>query len=274
MHTIIRMGLVNCMKILITGGTSGIGYQVAETLSKRGHFVYLTTHTKEQCLELSDKIKNHKLKMICFKLDITKEEDRQLIDNLDIDVLVNHAGIGKGGSILDMPISFVKENYEVNVFSSFALLQRFYQNLRSKKKKGKVVITSSLAGILPLPFLGSYCSTKASISMLAETLRKELKWIDNPLQITLVELGAYHTGFNQVMIDNKEEWITEASPFFTKRLKITAKQKKLFALIEKKNLSSAVKKMVKEIESPKPKFKVRTPLLQKIGAKLYLMFFK
>lgn len=262
------------MKVLITGGTSGIAYKVAETLSKRGHFVYLTTHTKEQCLTLSEKITKQNLKIICFKLDITKEEDRRLIDNLDIDVLVNHAGIGKGGSILDMPIDLVKENYEVNVFASFALLQRFYKNIRAKKKKGRVVITSSLAGILPLPFLGSYCSTKAAISMLAETLRKELKWIDNPLDITLVELGAYYTGFNQVMIDNKEEWITNESPFYTKRHKITEKQKKLFALIEKKNVSTAVNNMVRAIESKKPKFKVRTPLLQRIGAKLYLIFIK
>jgi len=262
------------MKILITGASSGIGYKIAIKLLKKGHFVYMTTHTNEQCLKVVENLEKQNLKIVCFKMDITKEEDRHMIDNLDIDVLINNAAIGIGGSILDIDMNLVRENYEVNVFSSFELLKLFYENLKRKKRKGKVIIISSIAGIIPLPFLGIYSSTKAAISLLAETLNKELKYFDNILSVKLVELGAYHTGFNQVMIDNKEKTNDKNLFFADKMEKINKKQRKIFKFIESKDLSSAANKIVKIIESKKYKFKFRIPLIQGIAIKLYLIFCK
>lgn len=262
------------MKILITGARSGIGYQVAIKLARKGHLVYLTTHTNQQAIELNRKIKELNVPVICFKLDITREEDRHLVDNLDIDVLINNAGIGVGGSIVEMDIDGVKENFEVNVFSSFSLLQQVYQNMTKHNKKGKIFIMSSLASMIPIPFLGSYCATKASISTLAFTLKKELKMINSNISISLIEPGAYKTGFNQVMIQNKEKYLYTESLFYKRRKELNYKQEKIFSLIEKRHLNSIVNKIVKEVENNKPKFKIRAPFLQRVGVKLFLLFFR
>ena len=78
------------MKILITGSRSGIAFLTGITLASRGHFVYMTTHTNEEAATLKKQVDVLGLKIIIFKLDIVKKEDRQLIDKLDIDILINN----------------------------------------------------------------------------------------------------------------------------------------------------------------------------------------
>ena len=82
------------MRILITGATSGIGFELAKQLSKRGHIVYITAHTGKQYKQLKNKIKELELSILCFKMDIHLKKDRELIEKIKIDCLVNHAGIG------------------------------------------------------------------------------------------------------------------------------------------------------------------------------------
>lgn len=262
------------MKILLTGARSGIAYKIAIELAKRGHFIYLTTHTNQQAIALNERVKDLGYKIVCFKLDITKDEDRHLIDNLDLDVLINHAGVGMGGSIVEMDMDSVRENFEVNVFSSYALLQLAYQNMKKRQKEGKLFIMSSLSSMMPLSFLGSYCATKASISTIAITLNRELKMINSKIQVSLIEPGAYNTGFNQVMIDNKEKYLYPDSLFYKKRQEIINKQRKLFSFMEKKSVDSIVRKIVKEVEKKNSKFKIRAPFLQRLGVKLYLLFIR
>lgn len=262
------------MRILITGGAGGIAYALAKNLTERGHLVYLTTHTKEQCTMLKKRLVDEKLEMLCFKLDITNAEDRKLIDKIDFDCLINHAGIGIGGSLLEMDINGLKENYEVNIFSSFTLLKQVYKKWQNKKVKGKIFVTSSLAGVLPIPFLGCYTSSKAAISQLVFTIKKELEYLKSDITITLVEPGAYNTGFNQVMIDNKDKYLYKNSVFYQDRESINKLQRNMFCLIESKNIDKFVKKIVKQIESKNPKFRIRYPYLQVLFTKLYVILYR
>ena len=125
-----------------------------------------------------------------------------------------------------------------------------------------------------MPFLGSYASSKAAITMMAECLRLELKKINYPIKIKLIEPGAYHTGFNQLMINNKEKYLINSLFFKNNYQKEIIKQNKLFKLIEKKLLTSIVNKMIQAIESNSNKFKYRAPFFQTLGTKLYLIFIK
>ena len=261
------------MKILITGASSGLGYNLGKKFAKRGHLVYLTTHTKEQLSNLKQKLKEEKVNALCFKMDITTD-DIQLVDKINIDCLINHAGIGIGGSLLYMDIENLKKNYEVNVFASFNLLKRVYKNMKKNNINGKIFVTSSLASIIPIPFLGCYTSSKAAISMITETLKKELKYINSNISISLIEPGAYSTGFNQVMINNKEIYLEKNNEIYDNCEVINKKQNKLFKLIESKNYDSLTDKIVKQIEKKRPKFKIRAPFIQKIVAKMYLIFIK
>lgn len=258
------------MNVLITGATSGIGFEVAKKLFLRGYKVIIATHNVKQANSLRKKV-NKKIKVI--KLDVTKENDRNKVKKLDIDVLINHAGVGYGGSICEIPMEKVRENFEVNVFSSFELLQIVLKEML-KKKKGKIFITSSLLGIVPMRFLGVYSATKSSIISLATALRSELKLLNKNISISVIEPGAYHTGFNQVMLENKYSWMEKRSYFKEHLNEIREREKFIFNLLEKKNYDSIVEKIVNEVESEKPKFIIRAPIMQVIGIKLYSFFTK
>lgn len=262
------------MKILITGTTSGIGFSVAKLLSQRGHQVYLTTHTKEQLKTVKEKIEEEKLNIYSYKMDIREESDRKLLEKINPDVLMNHAGIGNGGTILEMDIDVLRDNYETNIFSSFALLQDFYHLKEKNNEKGKIFVTSSIAAMLPIPYLGCYTSSKAAISMLVKTIELELKYMKKNISISLIEPGAYHTGFNQLMIDNKKKFIKKSSNIYKRLNSINRLQRNMFILIEKQDISPLVLKIVKEVEKEKPKFLIRKPFLQGLMAKLYLLFFR
>lgn len=261
------------MKILITGATSGIGYVLAKELSKRKHTVYITTRTEKQRENVKKKVKDENLNILVFKMDITNKEDRKLIQKIDIDCLISHAGIGNGGSVLEMDINILRENYETNIFSNFSLIQEFYQKKKKEKKKARIMVTSSLADVLPIPYLGCYTSSKAAITMLTMTIRKELKQLNKNITISLIEPGAYNTGFNRVMIDNKEKNTYSDSILQLEIEKINQKQRKLFYFIEKKSTNSIVKKVIKEISKNHPRFKIRAPLSQVLFTKLYMLLF-
>lgn len=254
-------------KILITGASSGLMKELIKEI-KNKYFIYVTVHTKRQ-LENVEKLYEYDQNIKCFKLDITDEKDIEKLKNIDIDILISNAAIGNGGSIINIDIDKIRDNYETNVFSNFNLVQEVLKNML-KKNNGKIIIMSSLAGIIPIPFLGSYCSTKASIIKLTECLKKELKILNSNIKISLIEPGMYKTGFNKYMFDNKYD--DDFNDLFKEELKlIHLRENIMMMLLERKNYKSIVKQIKKAIKNDN-KFIYRAPLFQSIGAKIYNIF--
>lgn len=259
-------------KILITGGRSGIAGRVIENIKNKDYYIYVTVHTEKQLESVKKKYEDYK-NIKCLKLDITDKNDREKLKNLDIDILFNNAAIGIGGSILELSIEKLKYNFEVNLFSYFEVVQIVIKNM-IKKNKGKIILMSSLAGIMPIKFLGAYSATKASIIKLATVLKKELKLLNKNIDICLIEPGMYHTGFNQVMLNNKYDWM-EKDTYFKNELELIRKKENIFfSIFEYYSLNTIVKKIIKAIESKNPNFIYRAPLNQVITAKLYSLFFE
>lgn len=259
----------NMKTILITGARSGISASVIEKI-KNNYNIYVTVHTELQLKAIKVKYQNYK-NIKCLKLDITNKSDKEKIKDLDIDILLCIAGVGYGGSISEISMDKVRMNFEVNVFSNFELVQIVIKKM-IEKNSGKIIMMSSLASILPIPFLGSYCATKASISMLSHTLKYELKLITDNIKISIIEPGIYDTGFNQVMLENKYSWM-EVESFFNNQIEIIRKRENLFfKLLEKNNLDSISNKIVKAIKSNTNKFIYRAPLSQTLAAKIYQIF--
>lgn len=257
----------NMEKILFTGARSGIIREVIEKIKNKNYEIYLTVHTDAQ-LEVVEKNYKNYPNIHCMKVDVTDKADRQKLKNLDIDILVLNSAVGFGGSICEIDMNLVRYNYDVNVFSNFEVLQILIQDM-IHKDKGKIIIMSSLASIFPIPFLGPYASTKASISMLALTLRKELKLLNSNVKVSLIEPGFYHTGFNQVMFQNKYEWM-DIDTYFSSCLDLIHKRELFIEkFIEKKNLHSITKKIVTAIKSKEPVAIYRAPFLQATFAKCY-----
>lgn len=173
-------------RILITGSRSGIAKRVIDKLKDKDYYIYATTHTELQAKRLKEIYKDYK-NIECFKLDITDEIDRKKATNLKIDILLCNAAISNGGSLLEIDIKRVRENYEVNIFGNLELIQNVLKQMINRD--GKVIIMSSLASIIPLNFIGAYASTKASLIKIAETLKNELELIRTKESLILNLLG-------------------------------------------------------------------------------------
>lgn len=259
------------MNILITGAASGIGYNTGIKLAKKGYNVFFTTETDKQLEVLREKLDYDNLHIGSFKLDVKDKDDIEKLENMDVDVLISNAAIGVGGSILEANMDDVRENYEVNVFSNFEVVQIVLKNML-KKGSGKVIIMSSMISNIPLPFLGIYASTKASISMLGNCLRKEIKLINKNIEITLIEPGIYKTGFNKVMLDNK--YNNKSSAFKELNNSIMLFENEILNYAGSSNLNTISNKIIDAVEANKTKSIYRAPFIQNIFIKLYIKLIK
>ena len=271
------------MRVLITGASSGIGYKIGVELAKRGHLVYMTCRSIKEVFCLRKKLELEGVSAVCFKLDLLTD-DIYLVRKLEIDCLVNQAGIGVSGSLLTMDDKGLREVYETNIFRSFLLLKEVYWQMKKRNIMGKIFVTSSLISLFPIPFLGVYSSSKAAISLFSSRFIYSsipilypsildglssfavIKIIGDTIQFCLIEPGAYKTGFNQVMVDSFYNYssLNTTIPIY---------QRKLFALLESKNMDRLVFKIVKEIEHKKTKKILRVPFLQGVLLKIYGLFF-
>lgn len=262
--------MVIIMNVLIVGATSGLGFEVGCELLRKGHFVYFTTHSQGQIQTLRKKLeeKNYVDGYKCFRLDITSASDRKKIKKLSIDCLFCNGAMGLGGTLFDLSIDDIRENFEVNVFSNLTLVKFFLEECLREKKYKKVVITTSIAGLMPVPLMDSYSATKAALISFATTLYYEQRIFSLPYSIKIIEPGIYQTGFNEFML------LTAEDNSFFKIDKFRNFELRLFKWISKRNYYSITRRMVRAIESSSKKFVYRAPFSQVIFLKLYLFFFK
>lgn len=254
-------------KILITGATSGIAKELIKKI-KNDYYIYVTTHTNNELKRIKKYYQNDN-NIECFKLDITDKLDRNKLHNLDIDILICNAAVSTGGSIINMDVNNIRYDYEVNVFSNIEVIQIILKNM-IKKDSGKIIIMGSLAAIIPIANIGSYSSSKSSLIKIAECLKKELKQLNSNVKISLIEPGLYHTGFNNLMFNNKYE--TNFDNLFKEELELIRKKESIILLLEKRNLDSIINKLEESLKGNK--FIYRAPLIQVVGAKLYNLFFE
>lgn len=254
--------------ILYTGATSGIAKNVIKKI-KNKYIIYVGVHTKKQKEILSNRYKQEKnIKVI--KLDLLNNKDIEQIKQLDIDILISNAAINLGGSLTEININKLKQVYEINVFKNLELIQIVLKNM-IKKNSGKIIIMSSLSGIMPLKFTGSYSSTKASLINIAQTLKKELKELNTNIKIKLIEPGMYKTGFNQLMIEDKYEWMKEKSYFKEELERIKKKENIFLKIIEYKKTETITKQIINAIKKDN-KFIYSAPIEQRLLAKIYSLF--
>lgn len=259
------------MNVLITGAASGIGYNTGMKLAKMGYNVFFTVENDKQLEVLREKIDSDKLNIGSFRLNVKNKKDREKLNKFDVDILISNAAIGVGGSILEANMNDVRENYEVNVFSNFEVIKIVLKNMLDRNS-GKIIIMSSMISNIPIPFLGIYASTKASISMLGSCLKKEIKLINKNIEITLIEPGIYKTGFNKVMLDNKYD--NKNSRFKELNNSIMILENEILNYAGCNNLNSITDKIIKVVETKKTKSIYRAPLIQNILIKLYIKLIK
>lgn len=248
--------------ILITGSGTGIGKAAAIALSKRGHFVYATTHKECEAKHLNYLAKKYNLPLKSFKLDILSKSDRAKASKLSIDILINNAAIGDSGSACEIDVNRYRTVFETNVFSNIEFTQLILKNM-IEKGTGRVIFISSLVGRISLPFLSPYTATKFALEAIASSLKDEMKILKGSnIEITLIEPGAYATRFNQKNISKQFTWMKDKS-YFKKQIKtLEKKQYRYFKLHELKSLDSIVKQYIKAVEDTKVKNRYIAPSFQ------------
>ena len=244
--------------ILITGAGTGIGRHSAIELATRGHHVYATTVSQEQADELNDYGSTHQLQLESFKLDVTNEDDRLKIATMEIDVLLNNAGVGYSGSLAEMSLDLIRKNFEVNVFAAIRLSQIALAGM-IKRRRGTVMFVSSIAGRWAFPFMGAYCMSKHAIEAAAESLRGEMDALGAGVQVCLIEPGPYHTGFNQQIMGNKFSWMGEDSYFIDQIDTLKATDEASMQRMETEDTSTIVEKIVTAAEAKRPDLRYFAP---------------
>lgn len=195
--------------ILITGASSGIGYDAAQTLAQQGHRVYAAARRVERMEPLKD------FGVKVLKMDVTDETSMKegvgqvLLAEGRIDVLVNNAGYGYLGAIENVSMEEARRQLEVNVFGLARLTQLVLPTMR-QQGSGRIINTSSIAGKMVILMGGWYNVTKYSVEAFSDALRMEVK----PFGIDVVKIqpGAIKTDWGLIAARHLKE-SSEGTPY-------------------------------------------------------------
>src|SRR5690606_14179019 len=172
-------GFMNRGVALITGCSTGIGRELARQLVARGWRVYAGARRPDVLADLASD------NLIPLQLDVNEPSHLQhaleMIERQSgrLDLLVNNAGYGAMGPLVEMPLNEVRQQFETNLFAPLALIQTMLPLLQRSQQerpnqKAQVVNIGSVSGVLTTPFSGAYCATKAALHKLSDALRMEL----------------------------------------------------------------------------------------------------
>ena len=185
--------------VLITGAGSGFGRDAAVQLAARGHRVIAAVANDRQAAELSAAHPE----LTVARLDITNADDVAKVDQWDLDVLIANAGLGQTGPLAVIPMDRLRAVFEVNVFGTFAVTQRVAAAMR-RKRAGRILIVSSIAGVRAAGGSGPYAMTKHALQALGGALRNELAPFG--VDVALINPGPFATGFNDRMANQPGDW--------------------------------------------------------------------
>jgi len=205
--------------VLITGCSSGIGRAMADAFKSAGHEVWTTARKPVDVQALAA------AGFRAVELDVNDSAAiARLAAGLEqqgkgLDVLINNAGYGGIGPLLDGGVEGMRRQFETNVFSIVGVTGALFPLLR--QNKGMVVNIGSVSGVLVTPFAGAYCASKAAVHAMSDALRMELAPFG--MHVMEVQPGAIDTHFTKNASHEAERVIREGSPWWPLREGIRAR---------------------------------------------------
>lgn len=184
------------MKALVTGASSGIGYEISKYLAKRGYDIIVVARNRQALENLKKEIKTN-VQIVCMDLSVV-DNCVKLYENFkdeNIDVLINNAGFGMYGNfdILDMNKEI--EMINVNILACDILNKLFLKDMK-KRDSGYILNVGSIAGFMPGPLMSSYYASKSYVVKLTQAIRKELKKSKSGVSVSVLCPGPVNTNFN------------------------------------------------------------------------------
>ncbi|MDQ3838896.1 MAG: SDR family oxidoreductase [Thermoproteota archaeon] len=185
---------------VVTGSSSGIGYETSLLMARNGFFTYATMRSIDKSNKIIDLKRNEKLPLDVLKLDVTddksvKEAIEQIVNERGrIDVLVNNAGYALLGPLEELSIQEIKEQFETNVFGVVRLTKEILPIMR-RQLHGTIVNISSIAGRIGFPLTSAYVSSKFALEGLSESMAYEVEQFG--IKVILIEPGVIKTNFDK-----------------------------------------------------------------------------
>jgi len=251
----LRNELMKKQIVLITGCSSGIGFDTAIELKKRGHKVIAS------CRKEEDRVKLEGLGIDVLILDVSDSSSIQKafsevmeLTNGHLDVLINNAGYGQAGALEDISREVLREQFETNVFGLHELSTLAIPVMR-QQKYGRIINVSSILGIISMPMRGAYNASKYAVEGLSDTLRLELK--PSGIDVITIEPGPIESRFRDNCVDGSLKKIDIKDSFFHQQYEVmlsTFKQAKKNSTFTK-STEAVVTKIIHAIESRKPRSK-------------------
>jgi NAD(P)-dependent dehydrogenase (short-subunit alcohol dehydrogenase family) len=198
--------------ILITGCSSGIGLDAAQTLKKDGWRVFASCRKEEDCRRL--KSEGFESPLIDYSKSETIESGlKEVLDATGgtLDALFNNGAYGVGGAAEDVPTGLLREIFECNFFGWVDLTNRCIKIFRNQGNVGRVVQCSSILGNVVFPMRMAYSSTKFALEAYCDALRLELK--DQPgIKIVSLNVGPIRTMIREKSVPHFDKWMKPLVP--------------------------------------------------------------
>ena len=183
---------------VVTGSSSGIGFETSLLLSRNGIYTYATMRNLSKSKKLNDIVEKENLPLKVLQLDVTddksvKDSISQITDESSrIDVLVNNAGYDVMGAVEDISIDEFKSQFETNLFGVIRVTKEVLPIMRNQRA-GNIINISSVGGRIGIPLNSAYISSKFALEGLSESMRYELEQFG--IDVILIEPGVVKSNF-------------------------------------------------------------------------------
>ena len=200
--------------VLVTGGTDGLGKAAAVLLAERGYRVFAAGRSAEKRAQLDALAREKNLPLASLELDVNRDESvRKAVQSVlassgAIDVLINNAGIGYMAAVEDLKLDDLQQQFETNLFAVVRVTQAVLPHMR-ERRKGRILMMSSVAGLVTPPTYGAYSSSKHALEGLSNALRLELHPFG--IRVVLIEPGYIVTNFQQTAKDLAAPYVAAAA---------------------------------------------------------------
>jgi NAD(P)-dependent dehydrogenase (short-subunit alcohol dehydrogenase family) len=204
---------------VVTGSSSGIGFETALLLARSGFHTYATMRNLEKSKNITEIANTEKLPLQVVQLDVN--DDRSVKNAIDkiaaaenkrIDVLVNNAGYGLFGALEDTSIGEIKAQFETNFFGVIRVTQQVLPVMRKQNSSGGTIVNvSSVGGRIGVPVLSAYQSTKFALEGLSESMSYELEPFG--IRVVIIEPGFIRTNIVNSST-SAEKALDPKSPYF------------------------------------------------------------
>ena len=238
--------------ILITGCSSGIGFDAAQGLAARGWRVFAT------CRQEADAARLRGMGLESFVLDYADSAsiaaavaEVKSRTGGRLDALYNNGAIACPGAVEDLPTAALRANFEVNLFGYHDLILQVIPMMRAQGA-GRIINCSSVLGLVPMKWRGAYVATKYAVEGLTDVLRLEMA--GTGIRVILIEPGPITSNIRKNSIPHFEKWIdwkasARASEYDGLRARLYEKRgPDRFEL----PASAVTAKLIHALESPNP----------------------